>query len=172
MKQHNLPRPRALVVEGLKRIAAAADEAGVRSGSSRSTPRSAKRSRSSTSIPEALDLLDEADLPQVGIMLDLWHVGDTPTIEADLRAHVDRFTGVHVSDWFADGRPSARCRAQGSRGRVSCVAILADAGWSGTVDVEIFGDPGRPGVVLGLPVEEAAGAPTRPPTGVLPYARR
>jgi sugar phosphate isomerase/epimerase len=162
------PSPRALVVEGLQRIAAAADGAGVRLGLEPIHASQRDALSIVASIPAALDLLDEADLPQVGIMLDLWHVGDTPTIEDDLRAHVDRFTGVHVSDWYADGRAERALPGAGVSRTRELLAILAGAGWSGTVDVEIFGVPDDPSSFWALPVEEAARRAYEAAAGVLP----
>jgi sugar phosphate isomerase/epimerase len=164
--------PRALVLEGLRRVAAAADAAGVRLGLEPIHASQRDALSLVTSIPEALDLLDEADLRQVGIMLDLWHVWDTPTVEDDLRAHVDRFTGVHISDWHADGRPERALPGTGVSRTRELLAILAEAGWSGTVDVEIFGAPDDPDSFWALPVEEAARRAYEAAAGVLPYARR
>jgi DNA-binding beta-propeller fold protein YncE len=109
-----------------------------------------------TTIPEALDLLAEAGLPQVGIMVDLWHLWDTPEIERHLRESVARFTGVHVSDWFADGRLDRALPGEGVSRTMELVGVLADAGWRGSLDVEIFGDATRPDSLWSLPVEEAA----------------
>jgi sugar phosphate isomerase/epimerase len=147
---------RRLVVEGLRRIAAAADAAGVRFGLEPTHASQRDALSLVTSIPEALDLLDEAGVPRVGIMLDLWHVWDTPTVENDLRAHVGRFTGVHISDWHADGREERALPGSGISRTRELLALLAEAGWSGTIDVEIFGVPNDPESFWALPVEEAA----------------
>ncbi|MDF2750749.1 MAG: sugar phosphate isomerase/epimerase, partial [Gaiellaceae bacterium] len=69
---------RRTVVEGLRRIAAAAEAAGVRLGLEPIHASQRDALSIATSIPEALDLLDDAGLPQVGVMLDLYHVWDTP----------------------------------------------------------------------------------------------
>ncbi len=159
---------RRLVVEGLQRIAAAAVSAGVRFGLEPVHASQREALSIVTSIPEALDLLDEAGLHRVGVMLDLYHVGDTPTIEDDLRTHVGRFTGVHVADWYADGRPERALPGAGVSRTRELLAILADAGWSGTIDVEIFGVPGDPDSFWALPVEEAARRAYDAAAGVLP----
>jgi len=146
-------RARELVVDGLRRIAAAAEEAGVRLGLE--PIHSSQRADLTliTTIPETLDLLDEAGLPQVGVMVDLWHVGDTPEIESHLAENVNRITGVHVADWFAEERsdralPAERC--------AELMRVLHEAGWRGAWDVEIFGDSERPDSLWSLGVEEAA----------------
>jgi sugar phosphate isomerase/epimerase len=106
-----------------------------------------------TTIPETLDLLSEAELPNVGIMVDLWHVGDTPDVERHLAENVDRITGVHVAEWFPGDRddrdlPREHC--------AELMRVLHDAGWRGAWDVEIFGDRDRPDSLWSLPVDEAA----------------
>jgi sugar phosphate isomerase/epimerase len=159
---------RRLVVEGLKRVADAADASGVRFGLEPIHASQREALSIVTSIPDALELLAEAGLPQVGIMLDLWHVWDTPTVEDDLRKHVGRFTGVHISDWHADGRPERAPPGTGVSRTRELLAILADAGWSGTIDVEIFGVPDDPDSFWALPVEEAARRAYEAAVGVLP----
>jgi len=147
---------RRAVIEGLKRVAAAADEAAVRLGLEPVHASQRQALSIVSTIPEALDLLEEADLPQVGVMVDLWHVWDTAEVERHLRANVDRITGVHVADWFPDGRPGRALPGEGVSRTRELVATLADAGWTGSWDVEIFGDPESPDSFWALPVEEAA----------------
>jgi sugar phosphate isomerase/epimerase len=147
---------RAAVVEGLKRIAEAAAVAGVRLGLEPIHASQREQLSLISSIPEALELLDEADLPQVGIMVDLWHLWDTPTIERDLREQIDRITGVHVADWWDDDRGDRALPGQGVSRTRELAGILERAGWHGAWDVEIFGDAERSDSIWSLgPVEVA-----------------
>ncbi len=144
---------RRLVIDGLRRIAAAAEDAGIRLGVEPIHASLRDDLTLITTIPESLDLLDEADLPQVGLMVDLWHLADTPEVERHLTENVDRITGVHVAEWFAEPRddralPGERC--------AELMRVLRDAGWQGAWDVEIFGDPGRADSLWALDVDEAA----------------
>jgi len=144
---------RALVIDGLRRVAAAADEAGVRLGLEPIHASERDSLTLITTIPETLDILDEAGLPGVGIMVDLWHLADTPEIERHLTENVDRITGVHVAEWFAEPRddralPGERC--------VELMRVLHEAGWRGAWDVEIFGDPERDDSLWSCPVDDAA----------------
>jgi sugar phosphate isomerase/epimerase len=108
------------------------------------------------SIPEALELLDEAGLPDVGIMVDLWHLWDTPEIERHLVDNVDRITGVHVANWFEGERDDRALPGEGVSQTAELMRVLRDAGWQGAWDVEIFGDPARPDSLWSLDVDEAA----------------
>jgi sugar phosphate isomerase/epimerase len=143
---------RPVVLDGLRRVAAAAAEAGVRLGLEPIHVSQRDQLSLITTIPETLELLDEAGLPDVGIMVDLWHVGDTPDVERHLTENVDRITGVHVAEQLpgrADrGLPGERC--------AELMHVLRDAGWNGAFDVEIFGDPERDDSLWSFPVDEAA----------------
>jgi sugar phosphate isomerase/epimerase len=144
---------RSVVIAGLRRIAAAADVAGVRLGLEPIHASERDALTLVTTIPEALDLLDEAGLPQVGLLVDLWHVADTPEIERHLTENVDRITGVHVAEWLSPPRedralPGERC--------AHLMRVLDEAGWRGAWDVEIFGDPERPDSLWALDVDDAA----------------
>jgi sugar phosphate isomerase/epimerase len=147
---------RSLVVDGLRRAAAAADSAGVRLGLEPIHASQRDALTIVTTIPQALELLHEAGLPDVGLMIDLWHLWDTPEIERHLAEHVGRITGVHVSDWFGDGRHDRALPGEGSSRTRELVAVLREAGWRGAWDVEIFGDPEQPDSLWALDVDEAA----------------
>jgi sugar phosphate isomerase/epimerase len=147
---------RQLVIDGLRRIAAAADNAGVQLGLEPIHASERDGLTLVTTIPETLELLEEAGLPDVGIMVDLWHVWDTPDVEQHLAANVGRITGVHVSDWFAEERGDRALPGEGISRTPELMGVLRDAGWRGSWDVEIFGDPERPDSLWSLDVDEAA----------------
>ena len=146
--EHDRPR----IVDGLRRVAAAAADAGVRLGLEPIHASQREALTVITTIPETLELLDEAGLPDVGIMVDLWHVGDTPEVERHLAENVARITGVHVAERLPGrddrGLPGVRC--------AELMRVLHDAGWRGAWDVEIFGDADREDSLWSLPVDEAA----------------
>ena len=147
---------RALVVAGLRRLVSMANEVGVWLGLEPIHPSQQAGLSIVTSIPEALDLLEEADAPTVGIMVDLWHVGETPTIERDLRDNVDRITGVHVADWFPGGRHDRALPGEGVSRTAELMGVLHEAGWRGGWDVEIFGDPSCADSLWALDADTAA----------------
>lgn len=147
---------RSLVVDGLRRIAAAADSAGVRLGVEPIHVSQRDALTMVTTIPQTLELLYEAGLPDVGVLVDLWHLWDTPDVERHLRETVGRITGVHVSDWFDDRRGDRALPGEGSSRTAELIQVLADAGWNGPWDVEIFGDPDSPESLWSHDVDEAA----------------
>ena len=140
------------VVDGLREVAAAAQEAGVRLGLEPAHPGQRETVSFVNNIADARQLLEVAELPDVGIMADtynLWH--ESP--EA-LAAIADRVTGLHVADVPLEAERMDRV-LPGEAGRRSAtfVRALAEAGWEGFVDVEIFSTPER---FWRLPVDDAA----------------
>jgi 4-hydroxyphenylpyruvate dioxygenase len=143
---------RTLVVEGLREIAAAARESGVRFGLEPAHPGQHETVSFVNTIDDVLRLLEEAGLPDVGIMVDtynLWH--ERPEAIA---AIADRVTGVHVADEPPDlARTDRVLPGEGGARSAEHIRALAAAGWDGFADVEIFSTPER---FWSLPVAEAA----------------
>lgn len=133
---------RGIVVEGLRRLAGAADAAGVPLGLEPVHASQRELYSFVTSIPETLALLDEVGRPSLGIMFDTYHLWDTPTLDEDIAAHVDRFTGVHVADYRDPPRSSSDrvLPGDGVADLPRLLAALDRAGWDGFYDVEIFSD--------------------------------
>jgi sugar phosphate isomerase/epimerase len=97
-----------------------------------------------TSLPEAADLLDEADHPALGIQFDSWHLWNTPTLLEDIEHYCERFVGVHIADWREPTRAwSDRVLpGDGTAGLPGILAAVEQAGWDGFYDLEIFSDNG------------------------------
>jgi len=143
---------RGLVVDGLREVAAAARAAGVRLGLEPIHPSQRDTVSFVNSIADALALLDEAGLDDVGLMADtfnLWH--ESP--EA-LAAVASRVTGLHVADEPREPERTDRALpGEGGARSAELVRALVAAGWDGYLDVEIFSGPDG---FLSLDVEEAA----------------
>jgi sugar phosphate isomerase/epimerase len=130
---------RAVVVEGLRRAAAAAREAGVRLGFEPIHPSQHDTAGFVTSLSVALALLDEAEAHDVGIMADTFNLGHEP--DEALSAAVHRFTGVHVADELPEPVPGVRALPLPHGRSAEIVHAIHAAGWDGTLDVEIFSTP-------------------------------
>jgi sugar phosphate isomerase/epimerase len=145
---------RAIVTDGLQRVAAAAREAGV-TFALEPAHRSQWRAASFVnSIEDAVSILHEAGLDDVSLLLDAYHLGDDPAVW-DLVARASyRIAGVHVSDWPLEaGRTDRVLPGEGVGRTRELVEALALSGWEGSLDVEIFSEPDR---FWALTVEEAA----------------
>ena len=143
---------RDLVSDGLREIAAAAADAGIRLGLEPIHPSQSETVSFVNSIAGALALLDEAGLSEVGIMADTYNLWEE--MPAALAAIAPRVTGLHVAD--VPSEPGRLDRVlPGERGSRSAelVRALTGAGWDGYLDVEIFSTPD---LFWSLPVDEAA----------------
>lgn len=143
---------RLVVVAALREIASAARDAGVRLGLEPIHPGQDDTVSFVHTVADALDLLDEAGLEDVGVMVDtynLWH--EDP---ATIAAAASRVTGLHVADEPAEAERADRVLpGENSTHSADVLRALTGAGWDGFVDVEIFSTPDA---FWALPVEEAA----------------
>lgn len=143
---------RAVVLAGLREIAGAAAEVGIRLGLEPAHPAQHESVSFVNGIAQALELLEEAGLDDVGLMADtfnLWH--EPPSA---LAAVADRVTGLHVADDPGEpGRTDRLLPGEGGARSADHVAALRAAGWDGYLDVEIFATPDG---FWSLPADEAA----------------
>ena len=133
---------RGVVVEALRTVAAEADQAGVRVGLEPLQRDGGEEWTIISSIPEAVDLLEEADTPQLGICFDMCHLWNTPTLLEDVERQAHRFTAVHVCDSRVPGSAwsDRLLPGDGVADVPGMLAALERAGWSGPYDLEIFSD--------------------------------
>jgi sugar phosphate isomerase/epimerase len=142
-----------IVISGLKEIAAAARHAGVRVGLEPINPIQRGTVSFVNSIADAINLLDNAGLEDIGIQANTYNMWfEDPS---DLAAIAHRVTGLHVADMPKEvGHTDRVLPGEGGDRSAALTSALLGAGWnSGFLDVEIFSTPQR---FWGLPVGEAA----------------
>jgi sugar phosphate isomerase/epimerase len=132
---------RAIVVDGLRRAATAAREAGVRLGFEPIHPAQRDTAGFVCSFAAALAVLDEARLEDVGIMADTFNLAHEKT--QDVVAAAGRFTGLHVADELPEPLPGVRALPSRDGRSAEIVRALRAAGWNGVLDVEVFSTPER-----------------------------
>lgn len=135
-------RPISEVIEGLKIIADAAGEEGLRIAFE---PYASRRGAVVTNLTKAMDVIDKAGRSNVDLLPDVWHYWPEPNVHSELRQYVDRIIGLQVNDARIQER-SWCDRAQPGWGQNKCrelVATLIDAGFDGWYDYEVFSDDGR-----------------------------
>lgn len=155
---------RRIVVDGLRRIGREAQAAGVRVGLEPFQRIGAEDWTIASTIPEALELLDEVGDANFGITFDVWQLWNSASLFDDIREHVGRFTGVHVGDWREPTRGWADrvLPGDGVADVPRILAALDEAGWQGPYDLELFSDDGTfgndyDGSLWRLPAQELAG---------------
>jgi sugar phosphate isomerase/epimerase len=145
---------RAIVVDGLRRVGAAAAAANVPLAFEPVHRTQRDKVSFVNALPDAIDLLDNAGLHDGGVMFDLYHVWDDPAAWDMIGRAAYRIHGVHISDWPAEpGRTDRVLPGEGVSGTKRLIDALDLSGFSGCLDVEIFSEPDR---FWGLPVDEAA----------------
>jgi sugar phosphate isomerase/epimerase len=135
---------RTLVVEGLRRAARAAADLGIPLGVEPIHSSLKQDWTIITSIPEALDLIEEVGEPNLGIGFDTWHLWDTPNLLEDIRRHAQRIVGIHLSDRRNPTRGWAD-RVLPGAGIINLPAIFAAleaGGFRGWYDLEVLSDNG------------------------------
>jgi sugar phosphate isomerase/epimerase len=143
----------AIVLDGMQQIAAAARAAEVRLGLEPTHVSESHESSFLSTIGETIELLDEAELGDVGVMVDSVHVWDTPSLEDDISRNAHRITGLHVSDKLAPGAVGRLLPGEGSTRPDRVLELVLATGFDGYVDCEIFSTPEA---FWGLSTEEAA----------------
>jgi len=139
---------RERAVDGIARVAEVARAEGVRLALEPIHAADASDWSLVDDIPGAMAILDELDDPNVGLLVDTFHLWDTPDVHDHIRAAGDRIAAVHVNDRGADHRSWADRRVPGT-GIIDLAGWLRaceDAGFRGHYDVEIFSDNGAFGV--------------------------
>lgn len=146
---------RRLVVEGLREVVRAGQEAGVRVALEPIHASAREEFTMVDDLPGAVALAEEVG-PDLGIIFDTWHLWDTPDVLEHIGKHADRFAAVHVNDW-RDPTRGWDDRALPGEGAIDLPALfgaLTAAGYDGWFELEIFSAETYPDSLLRLdPVE-------------------
>jgi sugar phosphate isomerase/epimerase len=156
-------KDRDTVVEGLQAIGEEAARLGLRIGLEPINRIGGEDWTMISSLHEAVELLDDADRPALGIQFDSWHVWNTPALLQDIERYAQRFVGVHIADWSEPTRGwcDRVLPGDGVAGLPQILGALDRAGWDGYYDLEIFSDNGTfgntwPDSLWDVPAEELA----------------
>jgi sugar phosphate isomerase/epimerase len=135
---------RDTVVEGLQTIGEEAARLGLRVGLEPVNRIGGEDWTMISSLSEAVELLDDADRPALGIQFDSWHLWNTNGLAHDIERYAHRFVGVHIADWNEPTRGwcDRVLPGDGTAGLPQILAALDGAGWDGYYDLEIFSDNG------------------------------
>jgi len=132
---------RQIVIDGYRRAGEAAAEIGALIGIE--PMRNRPNDSLVATVAEAADLVAEIDTEGVGIVYDIWHHWDSPTLLEDIKSYVSLFTAVQLGDWPDRPNPGFD-RAIPGEGVIQLDRIfgaLESAGYSGWYDLELVADP-------------------------------
>lgn len=133
---------RAVVVSSLREAAVVAGEVGVRLALEVIRP--GPGANLSTTITDALGLIDDIGVDTIDILIDTWHFWDSPVAPEEIARHGGRVIAVQVNDFPVESR-GWYDRALPGSGVMPLPAILAAleaSGFGGPYELELFSDDG------------------------------
>lgn len=143
---------RRIVVEGLREVARAGEEAGVRVALEPIHASARDDFTMVDNLPDAVALLDEVGVPSMGILFDTWHLWDTPDVLDHIREQAHRFPAVHVNDWRdpTRGWDDRALPGEGIMDLPAMFGALEAGGFDGWYELEIFSTETYPDSLLKL----------------------
>jgi sugar phosphate isomerase/epimerase len=94
-----------------------------------------------TTLAEALDLVERLASPQVGVVIDAYHVWWDPYLYPQVQRAGGHIVGFHISDWLVPTPHMLLGRGMPGDGVIELrrIRCAVDAAWySGPIEVEIF----------------------------------
>lgn len=133
---------RARVTEGVAELVPHAGEYGVRLGIEPMHPIFAADRGVVSTLEQALDIAEQFPATEVGVVVDTFHVWWEPDVLAQIRRAGERIFSYQVGDWITPLPPDALLsRGMMGDGHIdftSLTAAVAETGYAGDVEVEIF----------------------------------
>lgn len=134
---------RAVAIEGLREAARMAAELGITIGLEPIRRDLGLNISTITTIPEALDMIEEIGAPNVGITFDVYHLWDSKDVVQLAETYAGMINSVHISDWREPRGWSDRTfPGDGIIDLVSIIEALERGGYKGFYDLEIFAEDG------------------------------
>jgi sugar phosphate isomerase/epimerase len=131
---------RAMVVEGIEQTIPDAEQSGVKLAVEPLHPMFAADRSVVVTLSQANDMLRRLDSPQVGLVVDAYHVWWDPDLYNQIDRAAGRIIGFHIDDWQANENPAAS-RVMMGDGVIELRRIktaVEETGYAGPIEVEIF----------------------------------
>jgi len=137
-------RAREICVDALRKLARVAADVGVTLAIEPMHTSIATEFSFVNTVPDALALLDDVGEPNTGIVVDVWHVWDTPDLLVHLRRNAGRVIGVHVDDWRDPTRGwcDRVLPGDGVADLDGILRALIEGGYDGWYELEVLSDDG------------------------------
>jgi sugar phosphate isomerase/epimerase len=140
----DLPAARAAIARGIERLLPFAAQHGVRLGIEPLHPMMVGERSAIVTLGEALQLARSFESPDVGVVVDAYHVFWDPRLETELAGATGLVAGYHVSDWLVPTTNLLAGRGLMGDGIIDLARLqaLVDAtGYDGPIEVEVI-NPG------------------------------
>jgi sugar phosphate isomerase/epimerase len=134
---------RRMVADGIAAIAPYAAERGVKLGIEPLHPAFAAERSCITTMREARVLAEQIGHPDVGVVVDVYHVWWDPERAEEIARLGARIVGYHVNDWLVPATNVLMNRGMMGDGVIELRRIRAEverAGYGGPIEVEIFNE--------------------------------
>jgi sugar phosphate isomerase/epimerase len=132
---------RAMVADAIEQLIPYAAERGVKLGIEPLHPMYAGDRSVITTLAETLDLVERFATPQVGVVIDTYHVWWDPYLFQQIQRARGHIFGFHVCDWLVPTPHMLLGRGMIGDGVIDIRSIRAavdQAGYTGPIEVEIF----------------------------------
>jgi sugar phosphate isomerase/epimerase len=138
----DLQAARDRAARAIERLVPHAQELGVTLGIEPMNPIYAADRGVISTLAQALDIAERFDAKDVGVVVDAFHVWWEPGVDEQIRRAGERIVSYQVCDWITPlPADSLLARGMMGDGHVDFAALtraVAQAGYSGDVEVEIF----------------------------------
>jgi len=134
---------RRMVEEGVERVLPHAEQAGVRLGIEPLHPAFAADRSVISMLGEANDIVERLCSPQVGVVIDAYHVWWDPGLYREIERSAGCILGFHVDDWLRGSGDPLLSRGMMGDGVIELRRMqeaVEAAGYTGPIEVEIFNE--------------------------------
>lgn len=141
--EHGVSSAWRMVEDGLRRIHDVALESGVTLSIETMTREGGRRIEQPmvATIEQTLALVDRLGLGDVRVVVDIWHLHDSPGLLDALRTYAGQISAVQMCDYHAPRSWRDRLLPGDGEGRVpEALAALEEGGFTGWLDLEVFSD--------------------------------
>jgi sugar phosphate isomerase/epimerase len=134
---------RRMVEDGIERVLPYAEQAGVRLGIEPLHPAFAADRSVISTLGEANDIVERLVSPQLGVVIDVYHVWWDPELYREVERSAGHILGFHVDDWLRGGGDPLTSRGMMGDGVIELRRMreaVEAAGYAGPIEVEIFNE--------------------------------
>jgi sugar phosphate isomerase/epimerase len=134
---------RRMVEEGIEWVLPYAEQAGVKLGIEPLHPVFAADRSVISTLAQANDIVERLDSPQVGVVMDVYHVWWDPVLYTEIERARGHILGFHVNDWLRGGGDPLSSRGMMGDGVIQLRKMreaVEAAGYAGPIEVEIFNE--------------------------------